>query len=127
MSYWDGGWVFLDVDDPLNPATSTDTTYPEAEPFLPRVSPPKGNAHQGEWSFDHQYRLATNEDFNLYGMIAEITDTGEEFVAIPVTDVPPIISPKLRRPVGPRGGQRPRRDPGLRVLLRRRLPRHRAW
>jgi hypothetical protein len=90
VSYWDGGWVFLDVNDPAKPEFMFDTVYPEEEPLLPGVSPTKGNAHQGEWNHDHSLWLGTNEVFNPYRLIAQIADTGEEFVAIPGTDVPPV-------------------------------------
>jgi hypothetical protein len=90
VSYWDGGWVFLNVSNPANPTYIDDTVYPAEDPLVPGVSPPKGNAHQGEWNFDHSLWLGTNEDFNPYRMLAMITDTGKEFVAIPGTDVPAV-------------------------------------
>jgi hypothetical protein len=90
VSYWDGGWVFLNVNDPHNPTFIADTVYPDSEPFFPDLSPTKGNAHQGEWSFEHDFWVGTNEVFNPYRLLAEITDTGQEFVAIPGTDVPAI-------------------------------------
>lgn len=64
VSYWDAGWVFLNVDDPANPVPLFDTNYPETD-FL-GFSPPEGNAHQGEWSRDGEFWLGTDEDFSPF-------------------------------------------------------------
>ena len=44
LSYWDAGFILLDVNDPRNPLFIADSTYPEPDPVLglPR---PEGNAH----------------------------------------------------------------------------------
>src|SRR5215207_8088028 len=34
LSYWDGGWVLLDVDDPANPEFIADSDYPAVDPEL---------------------------------------------------------------------------------------------
>ena len=64
VSYWDAGWVYLNVEDPANPTVLYDTDYPESD--LLGFTPPEGNAHQGEWSRDGQYWLGTDEDFSPY-------------------------------------------------------------
>jgi hypothetical protein len=61
VSYWDVGWVFLDVSDPANPAFLYDTDAPPSD--LLGFSPPEGNAHQGEWSQDSRFWFGTDEDF----------------------------------------------------------------
>jgi len=61
VSYWDAGWVFLDVNDPSNPEFIYDTNYPETD--LLGFSPPEGNGHQGEWSKNAKYWLGSDEDF----------------------------------------------------------------
>ena len=33
LSYWDAGFVILDVDDPHNPFVLGDSTYPEPDPI----------------------------------------------------------------------------------------------
>ena len=63
VSYWDAGWVFLNVDDPTNPRFIYDTDYP-AEDLL--GFSPEGNAHQGEWNYNARYWLGTDEDFSPY-------------------------------------------------------------
>lgn len=70
VSYWDAGWVFLNVDDPANPEFMYDTNYPASD--LLDFEPPEGNAHQGEWSEDSKYWLGTDEDFSPYRSAFEI-------------------------------------------------------
>ena len=70
LSYWDGGWVLLDVDDPANPEFIADSDYPEVDPELLEelgVSlTPEGNAHQAEWTIDDRFIIGTDEDFAPY-------------------------------------------------------------
>lgn len=70
VSYWDAGWVFLNVNDPVNPVFIRDTNYPDTD--LLGFSPPEGNAHQGEWSADNQYWLGSDEDFSPFRSKFEI-------------------------------------------------------
>ena len=62
VSYWDVGWVLLNVDDPTNPTFVDDYDYPDPDP-LTGFSPPEGNAHQAWWSKDNRFVLGTDEDF----------------------------------------------------------------
>ena len=64
-SYWDAGYVKLDVDDPFNPEYLGDTTYDDPD-SLTGFDPPEGNAHQAEFSYDNRWILAADEDFNPY-------------------------------------------------------------
>jgi RTX calcium-binding nonapeptide repeat (4 copies)/Bacterial Ig domain/PA domain len=71
--YWDAGYVQLDVSDPSNPRLRTDTTFAGEDPLFPGSGlTPEGNAHQGEFSFDNQFLLGADEDFNQYRLIQEI-------------------------------------------------------
>ena len=62
VSYWDAGYVQIDVSDPANPVYITDTGFDEPDP-LTGFDPPEGNAHQAEYSHDNQFFLAADEDF----------------------------------------------------------------
>lgn len=75
-SYWDGGYVQLDVSDPANPRYVTDTNFPAVEPLvaLTPPGPPEGNAHQAEFSFDNQFILAADEDFGTSRAVFQIAD-----------------------------------------------------
>jgi hypothetical protein len=70
VNYWDGGFVFLNVDDPANPVFLRDTDYPEQD--ILGNSPPEGNGHQGEWSRDGKYWLGGDEDFSPFRSIFEV-------------------------------------------------------
>ena len=65
-SYWDIGYVKLDVTDPANPRFITDSEFAAEDPEFPGVGAPEGNAHQGNWTRDGKYFVATDEDFSPY-------------------------------------------------------------
>ena len=65
VSYWDAGYVLLDINDPANPVFIDDSDYPGVDP-LTCFSPPEGNAHQGIWSTDNKWILGADEDFSPY-------------------------------------------------------------
>ena len=71
VSYWDGGFVLLDVTDPANAVFLGDTDYNNPDPELLEslgVSLlPEGNGHQAEFTADNQFFIGTDEDFAPYG------------------------------------------------------------
>jgi hypothetical protein len=75
LSYWDGGWVLLDVGDPAHPIFLGDTDFPAVDPLLLEKTgtsvTPEGNAHQAEFTSDNRYFIGTSEDFGPYR--AEVT------------------------------------------------------
>lgn len=99
-SYWDNGYLILDVEDPANPQFLRDTDYAAAEPFatrlgLPQGFEPEGNAHQAEFSPDGSLFLGTDEDFNPFRVIARITsgpNSGQEATATNGGDTPAVTS-----------------------------------
>jgi len=66
LSYWDGGWVLLDVDDPANPQFISDSDYPFPDTLFPDVEFPEGNGHQAEFSPGGRFIIGTDEDFSPY-------------------------------------------------------------
>ena len=68
VSYWDAGWVDLDVTDPANPTFVEDSTYAECDQVVQEATgeclQPEGNAHQGEWNADGSLFIGTDEDFS---------------------------------------------------------------
>jgi hypothetical protein len=70
LSYWDGGWVLLDVDDPANPELIAHSEYPAVDPQLLEALgvslTPEGNAHQAEFTIDNRFIIGTDEDFGPY-------------------------------------------------------------
>lgn len=79
FSYWDGGWVLLDLDDPANPEFITDTDYPNLDPEMPTLTP-EGNAHQAEFTADNGFVIGTDEDFDPYRFVIE-TSEGDSLLA----------------------------------------------
>ncbi|MBA2272476.1 MAG: hypothetical protein H0W21_01040 [Actinobacteria bacterium] len=65
LSYWDGGWVLLDVDNPAKPKFIDDFDYP-VQDILTGLSPSEGNAHQAEFSPNGRFIIGTDEDFSPY-------------------------------------------------------------
>jgi hypothetical protein len=64
-SYWDAGYVKLDVENPADPRILSDSDFVGADPETGAPSR-EGNAHQGEFSADNRYFLAADEDFSPY-------------------------------------------------------------
>jgi hypothetical protein len=72
VSYWDAGWVILDVTNPANPTFVNDSDYPTPDP-LTGFELPEGNAHQAWWSSNNQFLLGTDEDFSPTRTNCEVT------------------------------------------------------
>lgn len=79
LSYWDGGYVLLDVTNPAAPTIIGDTDFANPDPQLREsagmVQPPEGNAHQAEFTADNRFFIGTDEDFSPYRSIFAI-ETG---------------------------------------------------
>jgi hypothetical protein len=65
-SYWDAGYVMLDVENPAKAFYVGDSDFAAEDPLVPGISPPEGNAHEAEFSHDNTYFLGADEDFNPY-------------------------------------------------------------
>lgn len=99
MSYWDGGYVLLDVTDPrpgqVSLIAESDYALLDEERLLARGQEiaPEGNAHQSELSADRTYLVATDEDFNPFAVTGTIETgphTGFLYRADSAADTPPI-------------------------------------
>jgi hypothetical protein len=70
VSYWDGGFVKLDVTNPADAVFLGDTDYNNPDPELLESTgsalTPEGNGHQAEFTLDNEYFIATDEDFDAY-------------------------------------------------------------
>jgi len=67
-SYWDGGYVQLDVTDPLRPRYLADSDFANPDPLT--EEPPEGNAHQAEFTLDNAFVIGADEDFAPFGTSA---------------------------------------------------------
>ena len=75
VSYWDGGYVLLDVTNPVKPTYVADSDFPNPDSIFTKV-PPEGNAHQSEFTRDNRYLIGADEDFNPYALTATNTTDG---------------------------------------------------
>ncbi len=80
LSYWDGGYVKLDVTDPKNAQYLADSQYAMFDPLKPDVKP-EGNAHQAEFTSDNRFVIGTDEDFSPYALIARNDTDGANLTA----------------------------------------------
>jgi len=80
LSYWDGGYVLLDVGDPANPVFLGDSDYATADPEVLAAFGislvPEGNGHQAEFTSDNRFVIATDEDFDPYRLTVATDDGG---------------------------------------------------
>ena len=83
-SYWDAGYVTLNVDDPGNPQYIGDTSFDGPDP-LTGFEPPEGNAHQAEFSANDRFILAADEDFSPTRARLNVVG-GDSFNAAEATD-----------------------------------------
>ena len=100
LSYWDGGYVQLNVNDPARPIFISQTDYKAVDPELLRQTgrsvAPEGNAHQAEFTADNRFFIGTDEDFSPYRALFQITSgphtgtySGGEFGwTVPVLNLP---------------------------------------
>ncbi|MGH3517694.1 MAG: hypothetical protein ACRDQ7_09835, partial [Haloechinothrix sp.] len=98
MSYWDGGYVLLDV---TNPAPGNVSLVAESDYALldeerlkrgQEISP-EGNGHQNELSPNKKFMIATDEDFSPYRVVATIDSgryAGTEYTATSASGTPPV-------------------------------------
>src|SRR5215210_494031 len=83
VSYWDAGYVTLNVNDPANPVIMGDSDFGTEDPLVedPRTPGqgfvrPEGNGHQAEFSHDNRFVLAADEDFSAFRAGTFSIDTG---------------------------------------------------
>jgi hypothetical protein len=82
LSYWDGGYVLLDVTNPADLVLLGHSEFSNPDPELLEQTgvalTPEGNAHQAEFTADNRFVIGTDEDFNPY-RLGVSTDDGGEF------------------------------------------------
>ena len=83
-SYWDAGYVALNVDDPANPRYIGDTDFNDPDPEATESGltvPPEGNAHQAEFTYDNGLVIASDEDFAPFALQAKNVDDNTDLTA----------------------------------------------
>lgn len=92
-SYWDAGYVQLDVTDPVNPRYLADSDFAAVDPEAAESGlqvPPEGNAHQAEFTRSAQFVLAADEDFSPYALRGRNTTQGTAIDAGQGSGTPPL-------------------------------------
>jgi hypothetical protein len=93
VSYWDGGYVTLDVTDPKNATLIADSDFAAVDPQLLEQAglseAPEGNAHEAEFTMNSEYIVAADEDFSSTGLRGTTND-GDAVVASTGSGTPDI-------------------------------------
>ena len=102
-SYWDSGYIKVNVADPANPRIIGDSAFDDVDPIMENEatgagwSRPEGNGHQAEFSHDNKYVLAADEDFNQYRFLGRIDQGAGGVFNFGVAGQPtqgPIVTPE---------------------------------
>jgi hypothetical protein len=82
-SYWDAGYVVIDVTDPRNISYVGDTDFTDPDPQLleatGKTEHPEGNGHEAEWTRDNRYVIGADEDFSPNGTEGRTDDSAAPF------------------------------------------------
>ncbi|MBA3423889.1 MAG: hypothetical protein H0U04_04960 [Rubrobacter sp.] len=84
LSYWDAGYVKLDMTNPKNPEYLGDTDFTNPDPEAAESGltvPPEGNGHQAEFTKNNDFVIGSDEDFNPYALRARNVDDGTDLTA----------------------------------------------
>jgi hypothetical protein len=84
LSYWDAGYVKIDVTDPLNIAYlgDSDFTNPDPEALESGLTVrPEGNGHEAEFTSDNAYVIGADEDFGPFLLNARNITDGTDLTA----------------------------------------------
>lgn len=88
LSYWDAGFIILDVTYPQHPVFMGDSTYPIPDP-VHGIDPPEGNAHAAVFAgSEFELIFAGDEDFD--SLFTAVTIDGTDYPASQGSDVPQI-------------------------------------
>jgi hypothetical protein len=71
-SYWDAGYVKLNVDDPAHPKFINDSDFTDPDP-ISGFSPPEGNGHYAEFDRKGRFIIGTDEDFSPFRTAFQLT------------------------------------------------------
>ena len=73
LSYWDAGFINLDVSDPANPVFMGDSDYPDPDPVT--KLPYEGNAHAAVYGGENgEYIFGGDEDFDAFEFAISFDD-----------------------------------------------------
>ena len=92
LSYWDAGYVKVDMTNVHSPIYLGDTDFTNPDPQLLEaaglVEKPEGNGHQSEFTLDNQFVIGSDEDFSPNGMEGSTNDNATPFLVSQGSDTP---------------------------------------
>jgi hypothetical protein len=96
LSYWDGGYVLLDVTDPAHASYVADSDFTNPDPQVLESTgtstPPEGNAHEAEFTRNGDFVVAADEDFGPYALRGLNTSDGTSFQSTSGSDTPQLTA-----------------------------------
>ncbi len=84
LSYWDAGYVKIDVTDPTKISYLGDTDFTDPDPEAAEsgfIVPPEGNGHEAEFTADNAYVIGADEDFGPFALQARNVTDGTDITA----------------------------------------------
>ena len=90
-SYWDAGYIQLDVTDVKNVRYLGDTDMGAVDKEAAESNlavPPEGNAHQSEFTLDNGHLIGADEDFGPYAIRARNATDATDLTASQGSDTP---------------------------------------
>lgn len=93
LSYWDAGYVTVDMTDVHHPVYVGDTDFTDPDPEALESGltvPAEGNAHEAEFTRDNRYVVGADEDFNAYSLLAKNLTGGTDITASQGSDTTPL-------------------------------------
>jgi hypothetical protein len=84
-SYWDAGYVKLNVNDPANPVFIDDSDFTQPDPEFPAFEVPEGNGHYAEFDRGGRFIIGTDEDFGPFRTELRI-QTGPNIGSFPAVE-----------------------------------------
>lgn len=95
LSYWDAGYVAVDMTDVKHPVYLGDTDFTNPDPQLLELGglteKPEGNGHQAEFTRDNKYVIGADEDFSPNGTEGTTNDTAALFQVSQGSDTPQLL------------------------------------
>jgi len=93
-SYWDAGYVALDVSDPTRPIYIGDTDFSDPDPELlestGQARVPEGNGHYAEFNRTNEFIIGADEDFDPLGVEGRNLTDNTALNAGQGSDTPPL-------------------------------------
>jgi hypothetical protein len=94
LSYWDAGYVAIDMTNPLAPTYIGDTDFTNPDPEALEsgfVVAPEGNGHQAEFTRDNRYFIGADEDFGPLVVNGRNVDDATDIVASQGSNTTPLV------------------------------------